>query len=109
MQECDSALRALMEAKRLNQTEIARRIGISQATISRVLKGPARQRQGRAYAKLCNYIHQQNRRARAIRADKDKVLQVLDRIWDTSQAHAVAVARVIDALDGLRAQDREEG
>jgi DNA-binding LacI/PurR family transcriptional regulator len=98
-----------MGVQRLNQTTMAKRAGVSQATVSRVLTGATRQRQGRAYIKLCNYIHQQNRRTGAVRAKKEDVLQAIDRIWDTSQAHATAVVKVIDALDGLRAQGREGG
>src|SRR5579883_2503369 len=109
MQGCDSELRALMEAKGLNQTAIAKRAKVSQATVSRVLKGSARQRQGRAYVRLCNYIHQQKVRVGLVRAKKEQVLQALDRVWDTSQAHAAAFAQVINALDDLRARGGEEG
>jgi len=39
---------------------------------------------------------------RTAHADRTHVLQAFDRIWGTSQAHAAAVAKVIDALDALR-------
>jgi transcriptional regulator with XRE-family HTH domain len=108
MQENDSELLAFMTAKALNQAQIAKRARVSQATVSRALKGGARKRRGSAYIRLFTYIHKENRRAGVAHANKDEVLQAFDRIWDASHAYAVAVAKVINALDGLRPSQIEE-
>jgi transcriptional regulator with XRE-family HTH domain len=108
MQEADSELLAFMKAKGLNQAQIARRARVSQASVSRALKGSARKRLGKAHTRLFNYIQKENRRAGTIHADKDQVLQAFNRIWGASQAHAAAVAQVIDALDALRRYEKEE-
>ena len=102
MQEIGSELLAFMKARGLNQGQIAKRARVSQASVSRALQGGALHRRGRAHTKLFIYIQKENRRARAVHADRDQVLEAFDRIWDGSEAHAAAVAKVIDALDGLR-------
>jgi predicted transcriptional regulator len=108
MQEADSELLAYMTANGLNQIEMARQAKVSQPTISRALKGGLRKRRGKAYIRIFTYIHKKNRRAGVLRVDRNEVLQAFDRVWGASKAHAAAVAKVIDALDGLRPSPMEE-
>ena len=102
MQEVDSELRALMEAKGLDQITLARRAKVSQASVSRALKGGTRRRRGRAYVRLFNYIQQHRRQGAFGGLDKERVHEAIDRIWDASKAHADAVVKVVEALEGLR-------
>lgn len=100
MQEADpEAIRAYMKKTGISQTELAVRAGVSQATVSRALaKRP--ERSGKAWRKLCTFIHQLP--AAAAGPGQGAVLQAFGRIWDGSEVHAEAIARVIDALEGLR-------
>jgi transcriptional regulator with XRE-family HTH domain len=108
MQEVDSDLRTLMKAKGLNQTRLARLARVSQASVSRALKGDARQRRGGAYIRLFNYIQKQARHEALGDLDKERVHEAIDRIWDVSKAHAAAVAKVIQALDEFRSSQIKE-
>jgi hypothetical protein len=99
MQEVDSEIRALMQAMRLDQAGISRRAKVSQATVSRALKGGAPKRRGRAYLRLCNYIQEQRRKGMFSNFDRSQVHEAINRIWDVSKLHADAVARVVEALD----------
>jgi len=102
MQEPAVELLAFMNARSLKQTQIAKLAHVSQPSVSRALKVGTRKRRGSAYTRLFSYIHKETRRLRTAHADRTHVLQAFDRIWGTSQAHAAAVAKVIDALDALR-------
>src|SRR5258708_5743063 len=100
MQVVGADLRVFMEEHGLSQSKLARQARVSQATVSRVLKGGARQRVGRGYSRIFSYIQKVRRRGEPSHANKDEVLKAFERIWTASQAHAGAVAKVIDALDG---------
>lgn len=104
----DSELRAVMEAKGLDQTELARLAQVSQATVSRVLRGGVRKRRGRAYLRLCNYIHQQTQQQMFPTISRERVHEAIDRIWDASRTHAEAIMRIVDALDRLRTSRMKE-
>ena len=101
MQEADSELGAFMKARGWNQTKMAKKARVSQASVSRALKGGVPKRRGRAHLRICNCMHQEKSRKTVDPTDKGKVMQVFERIWGTSQAHADAIARVIQALDGI--------
>lgn len=108
MQDPALELLAFMKAKSLNQTQMARRAGVSQPSVSRALKAGTRKWSGSAYVKIFKYIHRKTRRMEAAHADRGHVLQAFDRVWGTSQLHAAAVAKVIDALDALRPPSMKE-
>jgi predicted transcriptional regulator len=104
MQEVNTALvdvGAYMAAHGLSQTRMAKAAAVSQATVSRALRGVP-ERTGRARSRLFIYIHEEMRRSGTVHGPKEQVLQAFDRIWGTSDAHASAMAKVIEALDGLR-------
>ena len=109
MQEDDLALlRQLMERRKLSQTQLSKESGVSQATISRALRGLSEQRRGKARAGLFIYVRNESSRHTLKASGIDAVLRAFENIWDRSDAHASAVARVIDAMDGLRPVGKEE-
>jgi len=95
-----SEIRAFMEAKGLDQTTLAKRVKVSQASVSRALKDSARKRRGKAYLRLCIYMQQQNRRRVFDRLDRERMHEAIDHIWDVSEAHADAVAKVVQEEPG---------
>jgi len=99
MQEVDSELRALMYALGLDQIDVARRARVSQATVSRALKGGAPKRRGRAHLRLCIYIQQQRNKGMSSTLNKSQVHEAINRIWSVSKLHADAVAKLVEALD----------
>jgi transcriptional regulator with XRE-family HTH domain len=95
-------LRAFMQQRRLSQTALAQVAGVSQATVSRAL-GRGGLRHGAARSKLFTHAGISEWKAPGSRGEgRELVLEAFERVWDHSEAHAVAVARVIDALADLR-------
>jgi transcriptional regulator with XRE-family HTH domain len=79
----------------ITQAELARRAGVSQATVSRALR---RQpiRHGRQRLRLFTFIQQSEGVSGARRVEL-----AFRRIWDGTDAHAAALARIIAACEGL--------
>ncbi len=101
MQEDDIALlRILMAREQLNQSELSGLAGVSQSTISRALKGIP-ERRGKARARLFIYVRKALAHQSRDAAGMTAVIEAFENIWDGSDVHASAVARVIDAMDGL--------
>lgn len=96
-----------MKARGLTQEKLSGLTGVSQSTISRALRTRP-QRQGRARAALFTFVENEWRPSTTSRVGKDRVLHAFDRIWDGSEVHASAVAKVIDALDGLRPFEKQK-
>jgi len=102
MQMEPQKLRAFMRARGLTQAALAKQARVSQSTVSRALsKSPLKHSD--AHRRLCLYAGLEN----AI--DKDStakginlVHSAFEKIWDGSDAHAVAVAKIIEALGTLR-------
>lgn len=107
-QVAPSDLRAFMDRRGLNEAKLAKVAGVSQATVSRALTG-LRKRAGKARSLLFTYIHDELKREGLAHAEKSEVLKAFERVWDTSEAHAAAMAKVVDALECLRPQNKEEG
>jgi hypothetical protein len=53
-------------------------------------------------------MQQQNRRRVFDRLDRERMHEAIDHIWDVSEAHADAVAKVVQALDELRLSRMKE-
>jgi len=82
-----------MDDLNMSQEDIARAAGVSQATVSRVLRRSS-QRSGRAYRRLRTYIQE----ADASRVKEiPHVAEALRRTWDGTDQHAAALAELIDA------------
>jgi len=102
MQDAAQRLRAFMNREGLSQETLAKKARVSQATVCRALKnesirrGAARNRLFK-YAKITEWMnYERSRKSRA------RVLLAFDRIWDRTDQHANAIARVIDALAEFR-------
>jgi transcriptional regulator with XRE-family HTH domain len=95
-------IRQYMNKHGITQREMAQVAGVSQATVSRALKGKAL-RHGMARSRL--FIKIKFNESALIKA-RGRVLTAFDAIWDYSEGHADAVARVIDDLGKLCKPDR---
>ncbi len=101
-------LKEFMEANRLTQEAIANVAKVSQSSVSRALRRNS-VRHGKAGAKLFIYM-QQHLSAGFVSQGKGKVVEAFESIWDGSEEHATAIARIIKASDGLRpAEHSKEG
>jgi transcriptional regulator with XRE-family HTH domain len=95
MQEVASKLRAFIDATGLTQQQLARAANVSQSTVSRALAGK-HIRNGAAKRRLFIYANI---------ADSEASRQVqlaFEAIWDGTDEHAAAIARIIEALSGLQ-------
>jgi len=109
-EEISVRLREMIEAEPgLRQVDIAVAAGVSQPTVSRALKGefkrPSEQR-----SMLFSYI--QNRMGASTFSDrsKERVVAAFAHVWDGSDAHAAAIAKIISASKGLGpAKGRHKG
>lgn len=81
-----------MAEEAITQDELAQRAKVSQTTVSRALRRTP-QRQGRAYLRLVIYMQQQ----RSHSAAPDEALSAVNDVWDGSEAHAAALARLVFA------------
>jgi len=100
------AIRSLMERDHVSQATIAKAASVSQPTVSRAAK---RQpvRHSAAAQKLFTYIQQAGPAASPPSSGEQLVLIAFDRIWDRSDAHASAVAKIISATEDLRPISKE--
>ncbi len=91
-----------MDEHGLKQRQMAITAGVSQSTVSRALKG-ATLRRGQARSRLCRFVGVNESEATTDPAKpSERVLAAFYRIWDHTEAHADAIAQVIDALGALR-------
>jgi transcriptional regulator with XRE-family HTH domain len=107
MQEPDEILRAYVADKSITQEQLCENANVSQATVSRALKRTPRRR-GRAWVRLFTYVTRELSVSSFSEGGKEKVLAAVERVWDGTDTHAVAIARIIDALAGLRPSGEEE-
>ena len=107
MQDSAAQLRTFMKDHRLTQKALAHRANVSQSTVSRALAN-APIRHGEARSRLFDYasIHEQQNRAEA--HGSRRVLKAFKRVWDGSDGHADAVARIIEATADLRPMASKE-
>jgi predicted XRE-type DNA-binding protein len=94
-------LRAFMESRHLSQKIVAKGAKISQPTVSRALRGGV-ERQGRAKSKLFIYMQKELRAEGLQGKGREKVINAFEAIWDGSEAHAIAVAKIIKALQEFK-------
>ena len=95
-------LSAYMRNARLSQVELAKLAGVSQATVSRALRG-TNQKHSDARKKLFTYAGLDDHYGSSSTARGINLLTAaFSKIWDGSDAHALAVAKIIESLYGLR-------
>lgn len=97
-----------MREQDLSQAELAKRAKVDQSTVSRALKGQPIRR-GAAKARLYR-LAKINAYAELSDAGRGRqhVLAAFERIWDYSEEHAEAIAKVIEATSGLRMRKRKD-
>ncbi|MHB1502280.1 MAG: helix-turn-helix domain-containing protein [Candidatus Dormibacteria bacterium] len=92
-------MRELMVQEGISQSELAHRARVNQSTVSRALsRTPVRH--SVAYERLCRYM-QEARYLPQLSAGEEVVVKAFRQIWDGSDAHAEAVAKIIAASRGL--------
>jgi transcriptional regulator with XRE-family HTH domain len=91
-----------MSGKGLSQSELAKAAGVSQSTVSRALhKTPGKHSD--ASRRLCVYAGIEVGDATGSTVVGTKlVLKTFENIWDGTDAHAAAIARIIEASRGLK-------
>lgn len=101
MQAISVQLRDFMKTKGLSQSALAKAAGVNQSTVSRALRqAPARHSE--AMLRLCRYAGISDLQSESSTARGAKlVLTSFEKVWDGSDAHATAIARIIDASKGL--------
>ena len=111
LHEIISDLRRYLETCGRSQTEVARAAGVNQSTVHRALGSTGiRQRPSKALIKLCNYAEIRiNRRLEADPAQNDRLMDAVRLAWDGTEAHAIALARVIRELGRLSGVSQSEG
>jgi hypothetical protein len=92
-------LSEFMRLNHLSQEAVADAASVSQSSVSRALKRVSK-RHGKATTKLFTYMQQQSAAGFAGRGT-DKVVEAFESIWDGSDEHAMAIARIIKASGGL--------
>jgi len=109
MQDRDLAnrLRELMARESLTQAALAKLAKVSQASVSRALRSEAI-RHGRAWRGLFSYIRQEGSPGDDTPTGRDQVLAAFTQIWDGTEAHAAAVAKIIEATEGLGPASKEK-
>lgn len=102
MQEEDvaSLIKRALRVGGLTQAQLAKAAKVHQSTVSRTLAQAEVHRQGKARGRLLAYVR--NALRGGTTTGRDKVLTAFDSVWDGSEEHASAVARVIDALADFR-------
>lgn len=89
-----STIQATLAREGISQASLAKRAGVSQSTVSRAMRRiPAKQ--SSAHRQLVSYM--QNRGP----LEPPPALDALRQIWDGSEAHAAALARLILASGEL--------
>jgi transcriptional regulator with XRE-family HTH domain len=98
-----------MEEKHLSQTGLAMAAKVSQSTVSRALSGLP-MRHGAARSRLFTYAGiSEPQQGVPPKKGPQRVLTAFQRIWDRTEAHAIAVAKIIDALEDLTPARKKRG
>jgi DNA-binding MurR/RpiR family transcriptional regulator len=107
MQEEEAAklIEQVLRINQLTQAALAKAAGVHQSTVSRILDKKTISRRGQARARLIAYAR--NALKGEMAKGTEKVLAAFESVWDGSEEHAAAVARIIDALADLRPSRRE--
>jgi transcriptional regulator with XRE-family HTH domain len=93
MYEMGATLQAHLARRNISQSELAREANVSQATVSRALRGQGK-RAGGARARLFIYIH-------SWPSVPQRAIDAVQQVWDGSPAHEDALATLIRASGDL--------
>lgn len=96
-----AALTREIDSKRTNQTAIAKATGVSQSTVSRVLR-LKRIRIGRSIDRLCNYANIALEGDLPNPANSQVLMDALTEVWDGTLQDAKLLAKIIRCLRQLR-------
>lgn len=107
-QSLANQLLAFMASRQLSQKTLAKAAKISQSTVSRALRGEV-ERQGRAKSKLFIYMQKELSAEGMQGKGKEKIINAFEAIWDGSEAHAIAIAKIIKASKDLGPVKRSGG
>lgn len=101
MQDVADRVRAFMDLHKLSQAQVALAAGVNQATVSRVLRRHPL-RHSAALVKLCNYAGVSSTESEGLSlSGSASVVRAFEEVWDGSEAHAISIARIIEATRGL--------
>jgi hypothetical protein len=100
-----------MAKEGLNQVQLAKKARVSQSTVSRALDPSASTvRKGAARSKLFIYAGiTEFSDGPELSHGRDKVIEAFYQIWNNTEAHADAIARVMCALADLEPVSRDQG
>lgn len=102
MQDVSLQLRTFMEKNHLNETKLAAAAKVEQSTVSRVLTKGVRRR-GKAILRLLGYANITAWNPVVQKGEgTDRVVEAFKHVWDGSEAHASAIAKIIEASADLR-------
>jgi DNA-binding XRE family transcriptional regulator len=90
--DCRADILSYLAAEGISHEELAKRAGVHQTTVSRIVKGSPK-RQGPALRRLCKFM-QEERRGSSPAAD-------VEAIWDGTPEHADALRGLLRASDQL--------
>ena len=99
-------LGAHMREKNLTQSYIAEKAHVNQSTVSRFLKNPPR-RNTATVLRLCEYA-KTLLSGTSLAGDRAAAQHALDECLKSSDAHAQAVSKILNALAELCRHDRHE-
>jgi ribosome-binding protein aMBF1 (putative translation factor) len=93
--EVGELVRVFLEREGMSQAELAQRVGVSQATVSRAMNQQAL-RPSPARARLSTFMQEQK-----VEPGPDTAFRAVKEVWDGSSAHAAALARLVRASGEL--------
>jgi transcriptional regulator with XRE-family HTH domain len=88
-------LRTFRRQKGLSQKILAKRLGVSQSTISRRERKPP-QRHSDATFKICRYAVKKNSKVTLV--NRRAVQNAIDEVCSKSDAHAIALLEIVETL-----------
>lgn len=108
MDDAAKQLRDFMDRSGLTQNKLAINANVSQASVCRALSGKYRSggaaiRKIFSYAGLTEYTRDDNV------LPSDRVLSAFEQVWDGSDSHADALARLLLATSGMRPAGTDGG
>lgn len=105
MQDLSRRLQSIMVERGLNQQAAAEYLGVSQPTISRIIKGeikirgPAVRRVEQALKKA---VANKNEYSEGVSGSAERLVEAVYAVWDGSEEHADALEKLLNAIQAYR-------